>query len=442
MCTTLVVGRNRSATGQVLLAHSEELGRNAAHKVSVIPGRDIPAGERFPLHSSGSLDQPGRSARHLITRIFDKRHYPGDHTSGINEHGVAVANNMAMMRDVPEAQMYEVIPGGIIWTEFLQLVLERAASAREGAALVGDLAGRHGLSCDSGTMIAIADPDEAWWVELARDGLWAAARVGDDEVSVRANCYRIGARQEGDAGSMLCSPGLAAHAASRGWPSGSPLSFAATVGDPANQSDRYNLDRHEVLEEKLRERKKVGVPDLVELLREVFEGTPLHRTRPDGSPFRTGVRTVARMNTEVCTVLEPRRGMPPEVAHRMWCCMSTSLTGTFVPFHLGITSVEPHYATAGGRYDPGSAYWLFTELAKLVDCRYRACAEVVLSRWATFEAETWPALAAVEARLAGAGLTEAVEALTAFDERRAADAIRVLEELLVEVKTRAFFEDF
>ncbi|MDH5566475.1 MAG: C69 family dipeptidase [Myxococcales bacterium] len=442
MCTTLVVGRNRSATGHVLLAHSEELGRNAAHKVSVVPGRDVPSGERFPLYSSGSLDQPGHTARHLVTRIFDKQHYPGDHTSGINEHGVAVANNMAMMRDVPEARMYEVIPGGIIWTEFLQLALERATSARQGAALVEELAGRHGLSCDSGTMIAIADPDEAWWVELARDGLWAAERVGDEEVSVRANCYRIGARRDDDAGSAKSAPGLAAHAASRGWPSDSPLRFADTVGDPANQSDRYNLDRHEVLEERLRGRKKVGVPDLVELLREVFEGTPLQRARPDGSPFRTGVRTVARMNTEVCTILEPRRGMPPEVAHRMWCCMSTSLTGTFVPFHLGITSVEPHYATAGGRYDPGSAYWLFTELAKLVDCRYRACAEVVLSRWASFEKETLPALAAVENRLAGAGLTEAVEALTAFDEQRAAEAIRVLQELLVEVKTRAFFEDF
>jgi dipeptidase len=425
-----------------VLAHSEELGRNAAHKVSVVPGRNVPPGERFPLHSSGSLDQPGRTARYLATRIFDKQHYPGDHTSGINEHGVAVANNMAMMRGVPEEQMYEVVPGGIIWTEFLQLVLERATSAREGAALVEELAVRHGLSCDSGTMIAIADPDEAWWVELARDGLWAAERVGDDEVSLRANCYRIGAGRDGDAGSVISSPDLAAQAASRGWPAGSPVSFADTVGDPANQCDRYNLDRHAVLEGKLRGREKVGVPDLVELLREVFEGTPLYRSRPDGSPFRTEVRTIARMNTEVCSIFEPRRDMPPELAHRMWCCMSTSLTGTFVPFHLGITSVEPHYATAGGRYDPESAYWLFTELAKLVDGRYSACADVVRNRWAEFERETSAALAAVEDRLAAAGLAQAVEAVTAFDERRASDAIRVLQELLVEVKTRAFFEDF
>ncbi len=425
MCTTLVVGRNRSATGHVLLAHSEELGRNAAHRVAVIPGRDVPPGERFPLHSGGSLEEPGHTARYLATRIFDKRHYPGDHTSGINGHGVAVANNMAMMRGVPEARMYEVIPGGIIWTEFMQLVLERATTARQGAELVEEFSGRHGLSCDSGTMIVIADPDEAFWVELARDGLWAAERVGDDEVSVRANCYRIGARQGGGAGSAMVSPG-----------------FADTVGDPANQSDRYNLDRHAVLEGMLRGREKVGAPDLMELLREVFEGTPLHRTRPDGSPFRTEVRTVARMNTEACTILEPRRGMRPEVAHRMWCCMSTSLSGTFVPFHLGITNVEPHYATAGGRYDPASAYWLFTELAKLVDYKYRACSDVVRSRWSSFETETSAALAAVEDRLAGADLPEAVEAVTAFDGRRAAEAIQVLQELLVEVKTRAFFEDF
>lgn len=441
MCTTLVVGRNRSATGHVLLAHSEELGRNAAHQVAVLPGRDVPAGERFALHSSGSLDQPGRLARYLGARIFDKRHYPGDYTSGINEHGVAAVNNMATMRGIPEARMYEVIPGGIIWSEFAQLVLERATSAREGAELVQQISGRHGLSCDSGTMIAVADPDEAYWVEIARDGLWAAERVGDDEVSVRANCFRIETQRDAT-GEVTLSPDFAAQAAARGWPAASPPSFADTVGDPANQSDRYNLDRHEVLEGKLRGRAKLGVADCADLLREVYAGTPLYREGPEGSPFRTGVRTIARMNTEACSILEPRRGLPPELAHRMWCCMSTSLSSVFVPFHLGITRVEPHFATAGARYDPASAYWLFTELAKWVDYRYRASADLVRSRWACFEKETAALLVDVENDLARANLPEAVEAVTAFDERRAGEAIELLQELLVEVKTRAFFEDF
>jgi len=111
VCTTIIVSKNRSATGHVLVAHSEELGRNSAHRVSVVPARETSTGECFPLHSGGEVEQPRRLARHLCTRTFDKRHYPGDHTSGINEHGVVVANNMSMMRGVPESRMFDVIPG-------------------------------------------------------------------------------------------------------------------------------------------------------------------------------------------------------------------------------------------------------------------------------------------------------------------------------------------
>ncbi len=416
MCTTIVVGRNRSATGRVIVAHSEELGKNSAHMVSVVPARDVTAGERFPLHSGGDIAQPGRLARHVCTRIFDKRHYPGDHTSGINEHGVAVANNMSMMRGVPEARMFDVVPGGVIWTEFLQLVLERATSASEGVALVGETCERHGLSCDSGTMIAVADAHEAWWVELAREGHWAAERVGDDEVSVRANCYRI--------------PG-----------------FADSFGDPANQQDRYNLDRHEFLDHRLSALPTVSVPTLMALLREVYEGTPLYLERPDGSPFGTGVRTIARLNTEACTVIEPRAGIAAPLAHLMWCCLSTSLAGVFVPFHVGVSRIEPHYARADGRYSSDSAYWLFAELARLVDYRYRRCVERVRATWRDFEAETRDALAEVEGALggvaarAGEGDRALSDLLTEFDVRRAAKAVLVLRDLLVEAKTRAFYED-
>jgi dipeptidase len=410
VCTTLLVGRNRSATGRVLLAHSEELGRNSAHRVDVVEAREPHRDERFPLHSGGALEQPARTARYVCTKIFDKRHYPGEHTSGVNEHGVAVANNMAIMRDIPEARMFDVVPGGIIWTEFLQLALERASTAREAVALVGELCERHGLSCDSGTMIAVADPDEAWWVELAREGHWAAQRVEDEEISVRANCYRI-------------------------------PEFAQAWGDRANQADRYNLDRHDAMEEKLGAMALVGVRDLAALLRDVYEGTALHCPRPDGSPFGTARRTIARLNTEAATIFEPRRGLAPGIVHRMWCCLSTSLTGTFVPFHVGLTSVEPHYATAGARYDPASAYWLFTELARLADYRYRACIDHVRDAWRAFEAETIATLEDVERRCEGLEPEARIRAVTEYDASRAAEAIRLLERLLGDVKTRAFWED-
>lgn len=410
MCTTIVVGRKRSATGHVLVGHNEDLGRNSAHEVALAEAREPAPGERFPLYSTGALEQPPRTARYLSARIFDKRHYPGDHTSGINEHGVSVANNMATMAGIPAERQFDVVPGGVIWTEFMQLVLEHATSAGEGVALVGELCEGRGLSCDTGTMLVVADPNEAWWVEMARDGRWAVQRVADDEVSVRANCYRI-------------------------------PDFASRHGDPASQADRYNLDRHEALEARAACLSSVGPADLMSLLREVYEGMPLYRTRPDGSPFRTGVRTVATMRTEAATVLDPDPGLPGGVAHRMWCCLSTPLTGVFVPFHAGIRRIEPHYAASGGEFTEHSAYWRFTELAKLVDYRYPACANMVRATWNAFEAETFRDLAAVESHCDGLDAPECATLLTDFDCRRASAAIRTLQALLREVKTRAYYEE-
>jgi len=441
MCTTVIVGRNRSATGSVLVAHSEELGRNSAHKIEVCPRRTPAADEIYPLFSGGSLPQPAALPRYLVTKIFDKRHYPGEHTSGVNEHGVAVANNMALMRGIPESRAYDVAPGGVIWTELLQLVLERAASAREGAALVGEISGTLGLSCDSGTMVAVADPEDAWWVEIARDGQWVAQRVSPDEVSMRANCYRIGEVDFSDRDRFMASPTLVDYARERGWYRDSPFDFAAAYGDPANQADAYNLDRHRAFESGFR-LDTVAVPDLMRFLREVYQGTSLYRTRPDGSPFRTGVRTIARMNTEASAVLEPRRGLPPHVGHRMWCSLSTSLTGAYLPFHLGLGAVEPHFGRATPDYDPRSAYWLFTELAKLADYGYTRCIDLVTSTWASFEAETFSSLPGVEARAAGLGEEEACTLLTEFDRERAEAAIETLHRLLPQVKTRVFYEDF
>jgi dipeptidase len=441
MCTTVVVGRNRSATGSVLVAHSEELGRNSAHRVEICPRRAPAAGESYPLFSGGALPQPAVLARYVATKIFDKRHYPGEHTSGVNEHGVAVANNMALMRGVPEVQAYDVVPGGIIWTELLQLALERARSAREGAALVGETSGTLGLSCDSGTMVAVADPEDAWWVELARDGQWVAQRISPDEVSMRANCYRVGEVDFSDRDRFMASPTLVDHARERGWYRDGPFDFAAVYGDPGNQADAYNLDRHRAFESGFRP-DAVTVPDLMRFLRSVYEGTPLYKTRPDGSPFRTGVRTIARLNTEASCVMEPRRGLPPHIGNRMWCSLSTSLTGVYLPFHLGIGAVEAHFARASAEYDPASAYWLFTELAKLADYGYARCIDLIASTWRSFEAVTFSSLPAVEARAAALGEEDACALLTQFDQGRAEAAIEELQRLLPQVKTRVFHEDF
>ena len=150
----------------------------------------------------------------------------------------------------------------------------------------------------------------------------------------------------------------------------------------------------------------------------MYEGTPLYRTRPDGSPFRTGVRTIARMNTEASVILELRRELPPHVGHRMWCCLSTSLTGVFVPFHVGIEAVEPHFATASAGYDAALGLLAVHGAGEARGLPLPALHRRITSTWRTFEAETFSALPAVEARAAGLGVEEACALLTEFDRGR------------------------
>jgi dipeptidase len=440
MCTTIIVGKNRSATGSVLVAHSEELGRNSAHKVEVVPRRTTAAGEQYQLYSGGALPQPAGLPRYIATEIYDKKHYPGEHTAGVNEYGVTVVNNMSLMRGVPEARAYDVIPGGIIWTEFVQLVLERTTSAREGAALIGELCGAHGLSCDSGTMLAVADYDDAWWVEVARGGQWVARRVSADDIVMRANCYRVTDVDFTDRDDFMYSATLVDYAREQGWYTDGPFDFAATYGDPNNQNDAYNCDRHAVVESRYASLGKVSVEDLMRFMRDVFEGAPQFKAGENGSPFRTGVRTVARMNTEASAIVELRRTLPPHIGNRMWCGMSTSLTSVYVPFHLGIGAVEPHFAYAPGFYDPASAYWLFTELAKLADYGYNKCIGMIASTWQQFEAATRSALPTIEAQAAALDPAAACSLLTEYDCQRAAAAIRQVQQLLPEVKTKVFCE--
>ena len=176
------------------------------------------------------------------------------------------------------------------------------------------------------------------------------------------------------------------------------------------------------------------------LMRDIFEGAPQFKVGENGSPFRTGVRTIARMNTEASVIVELHRTLPPHIGNRMWCGMSTSLTGVYLPFHLGISAVEPHFAYASGSYDPASAYWLFTELAKLADYGYSKCIETITATWQKFEAETFSTVQAVEARAAALEYSAACALLTEYDEQRAAAAIFLVQQLLPEVKTKVFYE--
>ncbi len=446
-CTTVIVGKDRSTTGSVLVAHNEELGMNAAQHFVVVEAASHEAEALYSTYSEGSIPQPERTGRYIASKVFDKEYYPGDFTTGVNEWGVTIANNMSWGKDVPEETAWDTLPGGVIWTEFTQLVLERAKTAREGVELLGHLCETYHLSADPGTMFAVADPNEGWWVEIAREGQWIAVRIPDEVVSVRANGYRIAVVDLENKDNVLHSPNLVAFAEEKGWYSSEegPFNFAKAYGDSWIFDD-YNVLRHSLVEERLGQKGKISPKDLMETLRWNYEDTEYYAENDEtGSPWAGDYRTVARLNTEVSAVVELRNDLPREIGSLIWWCMNTPKTGVFIPWYFGTTSFPEAFTLGTDRFDEHSAYWRFFELKMLAHQNYGVAFPLLHPAWSEMETRASEKQKEIEnealAIYKESGASEAQAFLTNYSNTLADGAFEKAGDLIREIKTQAWFQD-
>lgn len=448
-CTTIIIGKDKTADGSVLLAHSEELGDSPQHLV-VVPRVTHAAGDVYVSYSGAKVPQPAETYAYIASTIFDKDYYPGDFTTGINEYQVSVANNMSWTRGIPEETAWDVVPGGLFWTEFTQLVLERCKTAREGVELMGQLCEKYHLSCDPGTMYGIADPTEGWFIEIARDGQWIAQRVPDDGFSMRANSYRIGA-VDLNSPDILHSPEMVKYATDKGWYDPSKdgaFSFADVYGDPANQKDTYNTLRHDMVGKMLTADGQITPKNLIDILRSAYEGTEYYKADPaSGSPFHTDIRTISRTNTEVTCVAQLRSFLPKEIGGVMWWSLCTSKTSPYVPWYLGTQSFPTEYTKGTIADQTDSAYWVFDALRKYVDANYARTINKVTDTWAPFEAAEFSKQADLEAAALKiykeSGAAAAAKYLNDYSNAQGETAYKTGQELLASLKADAtkYFSD-
>ncbi len=447
-CTSIIIGKDRSVTGTVMLGHNEDLGKNSAHHLVVRPAVTYRDGDCYETISGAKLPQPPETCRYIASKIFDKNHYPGDITSGVNEHRVAVVNNMSWSRDVPKETAWEKIEGGVIWTEFTQMALERAKTAREAVLIIGDLVERCKLSMDPGTMFAVVDPGEGWWVEVARGGQWIAVRVPDDAAQARANCFRIGAVDLDDGANVLHSKTIIEYAVKAGWfePGVQKFDFARVYGDGENNVDPYNTVRHEMIESMLGEADNVSVAEMMAVLRTTYEDTEHYKEdKVTGSPFKTGVRTVARLSTEISAVVEFKKDLPAQLGTVMWWNMGTPNTGCYIPWYLGTLRFPEPFQTGTENFSDNSAYWIFFELTRLAHAHYRRVMPGITRTWSAFENHEMTMQEAVEREVLvlyrEKGPEAAMEFVTWYSSALASRSLDVARKLIRDIKTETYREE-
>jgi dipeptidase len=406
-CSTVVVGKKVSLTGEVLLGHNEDNEGRLVVACYRMPRSKHTPGEMIALEEGkAKIPQVAETAAYLWWEtIADwKASYSDDF---INEWGVAVISDSCWPSKETKGELVE---GGIGYG-LRRIIVERARTAREGVDIAAGLVDRYGYA-DSGRTYIIADKNEGWLFEVVMGKHYVARRVADDEVAFIPNWYTIREVDFKDKEQWVVSPDLVSYAVQRGWfvpkvpGDTSDFVFAKAYMSPemydtnwkVTQDPRrdYNVLRHKYALEMItggsfgygrdypfavKLARKMGPEDLMALFRTHYEGKPDYRTTsPANSPH--SLATICASETQESLIFQFREN-PDFTA--VWWTAGRPCTSAYVPWYLGIQRVpegygwkDPVEAMASHfkpseddlSRNPDRAWWAFMDLQNGLEPRY------------------------------------------------------------------------
>jgi len=354
-CFSIVVGKDASENGNVIMGHNEDDSPPAVVNHRKIPRKNHAHGESVELLNGGRLDQVEKTWAYIWSEMPDLRFSD----SYVNEWGVCIASDNCPSRE----NRPQLTDGGISYM-LRRVVAQRAKSAREGVHIAAELVEHFGYDASGRTYI-ICDPEEGWLFCVINGKHWLAARVPDDEVAVVANTFTVHNVDLSDTANMLASNNIIDYAVFRGWydpEAGKDFDFAAAYADPEAFKSESNLSRQWgglrlIAERKLqpddplpfsvKPASKMDVTDVMHVLRDHYEGTDLYRiSSENGSPHEAGVHSICNSTTQTAFVVELDKDLPADVGIVYWVCLGSPCTSFFVPFHFGMEKFPAAYITS------------------------------------------------------------------------------------------------
>ena len=358
-CFSIVVGKEASADGSVLLAHNEDDYGRLLVNIHKVPPQDHRHGDVFIMKSGAVLPQVAATPGLLWLEIPENDFAD----SYVNEYGVALTSDACPSRE----DRPELSEGGIGFS-LRRLVAERAKTAREGVRIAGELISRYGYNA-SGRTYMIADAGEGWLLHAVKGKHWVARRVPDKEVAVIANRYTITGVKLEDKENFQGSPDIVDYAVSRGWydpQKDGDFDFARAYSDRDAYADMRNVMRQwrgtDLLADKsfklddplpfsFKPHRDMRLLDLFRVLRDHYEGTKYDASDHyrNGSP-NNGRRTAPSAPSPRNTPSSPTcaAGCPPRSPTSSG---SPAAAPTATPFRRG-TFRWPGFRTAPAARPP------------------------------------------------------------------------------------------
>ena len=412
-CTNFIVTRGASTDGSVMVTYAAD-SHALYGALYHTPGGKHKSGAMLPVYEWDT----GR----YLTDIPQVRE-TWSTIGNMNEHSLIIGETTYGGRPELEDSTGRMDYGSLIY-----ITLQRAKTAREAIGVIAELADTYGYA-SSGESFSIADPDEAWIMELigkgfkddgkggnARKGIvWVARRIPDGYVSAHANQARITTFPKDDPENCLYSPDVISFAREMGYYDGpdadfsfsdayAPLDFGGmracearvwaffrTVADYMDRYTDYAMghNKNNRMPLWVKPRAKVSPKTLFDCMRDHYEGTPMDMTADLGAgghncPYRwrpmefevDGVkyvneRATATQQTGFWFVAQAR----PDVTRDMgilWFGVDAA-TSCLTPIFCSAQEVPECFREDNGsmlEYSPTSAFWLFNRTTNFAYMRY------------------------------------------------------------------------
>ncbi|MEE4174289.1 MAG: C69 family dipeptidase [Xanthomonadales bacterium] len=437
----IYVGKNLTVDGSVLIGGSGD--EVSSHWLVVVPGAEHPEGATIRVGATADAYMPGElmeipqapsTFRYLSMNYSDFEGFPPPLTNGgLNEYGVAARDVWSDSR----AELVAMTPNpqrGPQYSDLSRIVMERARSAREAVEIVGALIDEHGYTTYGGNSHLFADAEEGWVLLnfAGGQGLWIAERLGPDEVRVSYPGYireiPLDFRERDD---FMGAEHFVEFAVEQGWwdpDSGEPFDVMAVYGADEARYPRTALERE------LTEAAPVDLRRMMDAVRD-------RRLSKDS----TGYGQVARLR-------QRDRGD----LHLLWVAPTGSVTAPFVPYRVGVRTIAPQfgqhrYLTKGEASAFLTRDWQIQEATEFAGRLFKRLMYYTCDHPDRFLPEVTEALTAFEDRLAAE--QEAVEAtanalyaqgqdklavdsLTRYSEEAGQAAMRLGHALLASIEAR------
>ncbi len=378
----ILVGKNTSVDGSVLLAHNNDLSGDVASNIEIIKSVIYPPGSMINMKNGVRIHQIRKTYRMLVMNCYYG--YSEGDAKAINEYGVAIAGGVSLMDDRNDfARKHDPLLKNGVSGYIRYIALERSKTARECVELIGKFYSDYGISYASG--VGVADYNEAWYIEAAGGKNWVAAKVPDDSYLVAANGYRIGLVDFKDKNNFLYSKHLYNFAKKNGLigkGNEKKFNFSKTFGGRKNISDmpHYNSRRiwraqsllNPVKKQNsesflfpltLKPEKKIDVMMLIDILRDYYKDTKYNASR--GIPeIKNKNRAIGILDTVHTSVIQLNKSLPVEVGAVIWGGPGSAFTTPYFPVFFGISKIDERYSSAGEIPDNQSAFWIFRRMNK------------------------------------------------------------------------------